>query len=403
VNTHAGPPGAGLKRAFLLSLLGLLALASAPAVEVTVVPVDGEEASGALTELDAQAGLRVQDRTFKLDEVAEIRFRGAPPAAPKDKVGVRLRNGDLLYALIVSGGDKGLKLQSAVLGDLEVPNDLLLGFVLPLKEPLPDETITQFFAGANPDQDQVLTPKGETLGGFLEKLTDKELAVEIGGQKRVLPLDQVAAFRYAALKPFPAPEGVQAVVRLGDGSSLSGKLQGLKEDKLLLSAAAGAKWEIPTPALRSIGFTGGKLVYLSRLEPKVEQRPLVGGAPVVFRWRKDLAANGERLKIGAREYARGLGVHSYCKLAYTLDAAYAFLMAEVGLDAGAPAGTVCAWKVVGDGKVLAEGEAKAGAEAKKLKLPLAGVKTLDLVCDYGPDRDDAGDLLDWAEARLVKE
>jgi hypothetical protein len=387
----------------VLAALVCLSTFSAPALEVTVVPVDGDEVAGALAALEPQT-VRVQDRTFKLDEVAEIRFRGAPAAVPKDKVRVRLRNGDVLCALILSGGDKALKLQSAVLGELDLPNDLLQGLAFPLKEPLPEETLAQFFSGPNPDQDQVLTPKGETLGGFLDKFTDKELSVEVGGQKRVLPLDQVAAFRYAALKALPPAEGVQALVHLGDGSRLSGKLKGLAGEKVSLSGPGpGAAWEIPTAAIRAIGFTGGKLVYLSQLAPKAEERPLVGGAPVVFRWRKDLAATGERLRIGAREYAHGLGVHSFCKLTYGLEAPYAWFIAEVGLDAAAPSGTVCSWKVLGDGKELAAGDAKAGGEPRKLKLPLAGVKTLELICGYGPDRDDAGDHLDWAEARLVKE
>ena len=387
----------------LLPLCFALYPCSVSAVEVAVVPVDGDEVAGMLSALDPQTGVRVQERTFKLDEVAEIRFRGAPLAVPKDKVRVRLRNGDVLYALILSGGDKGLKLQSAVLGELDLPNDLLQGLAFPLKEPLPEETLAHFFSGPNPDQDQVLTPKGETLGGFLEKLTDKELSVEVGGQKRALPLEQVAAFRYAALKAVPAAEGVQAQVRLGDGSLLSGKLKGLAGDKLSLSGPAGAAWEIPTAAVCAIGFSGGKLVYLSQLTPKAEERPLVGGAPVVFRWRQDLCVTGERLRIGTKEYAHGLGVHAFCKLTYALETPYAWFIAEVGLDAAAPSGTVCSWKVLGDGKELAAGETKAGGEARKLRLPLAGVKALELVCGYGPDRDDAGDHLDWADARLVKE
>jgi hypothetical protein len=33
---------------------------------------------------------------------------------------------------------------------------------------------------------------------------------------------------------------------------------------------------------------------------------------------------------------------------------------------------------------------------------LTQARQLELVCDYGPDDDDAGDHLDWANARLLK-
>jgi hypothetical protein len=75
----------------------------------------------------------------------------------------------------------------------------------------------------------------------------------------------------------------------------------------------------------------------------------------------------------------------------------------VGLDRAAAPRAACSWKVLGDGQELKSGEAKAGEPPATLKLPVTGVKILELVCDYGSDDDDAGDLLDWSEARLVKD
>ena len=108
------------------------------------------------------------------------------------------------------------------------------------------------------------------------------------------------------------------------------------------------------------------------------------------------------MRIGKTPYPRGLGVHAYCKLRFDLAGAYKKFKVDVGLDAAAASGAACAWQVKADGKVLAKGEAKAGAPAKKLALQLNGAKSLELICDFGPDRDDAGDHLDWAGARLVK-
>ena len=55
-----------------------------------------------------------------------------------------------------------------------------------------------------------------------------------------------------------------------------------------------------------------------------------------------------------------------------------------------------------DAKEVKAGIAKAGEKAQAVKVVLAGAQRLELICDYGPDDDDAGDNLDWANARLIK-
>jgi hypothetical protein len=60
------------------------------------------------------------------------------------------------------------------------------------------------------------------------------------------------------------------------------------------------------------------------------------------------------------------------------------------------------WKISVDGKEAASGVAKPGEPAKPQKIDVKDAKELELVCDYGPDEDDAGDHFDWANARLIK-
>lgn len=374
----------------------------AGAIEVTLVQSDGDEVSGELKSIDPKAGIVVADRLIKLEEIAEIRFDGAARNAASAKPRIHLRNGDVLLAEILSGGDKGLKLNQAWLGELEIKNNSLLGIVFPSKEPLLAAAIAGFLSGPALNEDLILTLKGETNKGYLEKFTAKELVFMENEQKRTLAFEQLAAFRFAALQEFKPPAGVLALLRLSDGSLLSGPLQGMADAKISIQHLEGGTWSLPAKELLALEFKGGKLVYLNELEPAVEEKPYVGGAPVVRRWRKNLSAAGERLRIGRKEFNRGLGVHSYCKLTFNLQGQYDRLLAEAGMDAAAPSGARCAWKVVVDGKEVAGGEAKAGEPAQKIKAALAGAKTVELICDYGSDLDDAGDLFDWVEARLLK-
>jgi len=386
----------------MLCALGVLSvLAGAFALDVTVVQVDGDEVSGALEKAESGA-ITVAGKAIKLDDVSEVRVSGAAQPALPTKPRIILRNGDSLYGNIVEGGEKGLKIKQEVLGELDIKSNALRGIVFPARSAAAEAVLDAFFAKEGLNEDLMLTPKGESVGGFMEKFTDTELVIEVGEQKRTLTYEQIAAFRFATTEKPVVPQGVQVALRLCDGSVLSGVLEGFGGGKLNLKNADGALWPVPEKALYAIGIRGGKLVFLSDLKAQAEEKPLVGGMPVVRRWRLNAAVTGEGLKIGRKEYTRGLGVHSWCKLTYDLGGAYSTFMAEVGLDNTAMPSAACAYQVLGDGKELAAGEARAGEAPKKIKIEVKGVKALELICDFGSDNDDAGDHFNWAEARLVK-
>lgn len=392
-------------RSSLLScafLLSVLALNAAMAVEVTVVKADGEEASGALQGISAQGGVTIAGKPIALRDIAEIRFQGVERVSAKGKTRAFLRNDDVVNVTVQAGSDTALKVESAVLGALEIKNDLLRGLAFPIKSPPSEIAIKAFFSGKDPDRDRMLTPKGETVQGFMESLTDKALVFDTDGQKRTIPYEQLAAFRYAALEAFKPTTGIVAQAQLNDGSILSGSLTSYTASTISLTNPMGMVWKIPDTAIQAISFKGGRLVYLSDLEVKAEQKPYVGGAPIVLRWRKDASVIGEPLNIGRRTYRRGLGVRSYCKLTFDLAGKFDRLLTDVGMDASAGAQSACEWKIMADGKQLAAEVAKAGAAAKRLKLPVTNVRSLELICDFGPDQDDAGDHFNWAGARLLK-
>ncbi|GMV82089.1 MAG: hypothetical protein AMXMBFR7_32730 [Planctomycetota bacterium] len=382
----------------LLALCGVL-----QAGEFTLVKVDGEEVSGPLKAVDAEKGLTVGAQTVALTDLEEVTVQGARAESAGTLPEVVLRNGDRLAATVLAGNENELKVKSELLGELTLKSGVLRGIVFRPKVALAEGTVNAFFEGADPDQDKLLTARGESLSGFMGAFTDKDLTFEVGGQKSTHTFEELAGFRFAALEAFKGAEGVKASVRLADGSALSGRLAGLANGILQIEAAAGLTWAVPLGKVLRIGVSGGKLTYLGDLEPKsAEQLPLVGGSPVAFPLRKDRAANGTSLNIGKQEYEKGLGVHSFSKLTYDLGGGYALFLADVGLDASAPAGAVCTWKVLVDGTEKAQGEAKGTQPAQKVKVALAGGKTLELICDYGSDNDDAGDHLNWAKARLVK-
>ncbi len=379
-----------------------LSLTCACGLDATLVQADGEEIFGELKEINA-GGATVGAQKFAAKEIAQIKFSPQPAQLSQTAPAVILRNQDVLsQAVIVSGSDTKLTLKSGQ-DPLELEYKAIDAIVFYAASKKMPDGLAATLKAAPPTEDALLTVKGETISGFYEKLNEKEISFNAGGQSKAYPFDQIAAIKFAATEKFEPNKALNAVLRLVDGSRITVKPIEVAGGSLKVEVADGKKMQFTGSSVVSLEFSGGRMVYLSTLTPKtVEQRPYVGGAPVVFTWRKDRSAANGPLKIGDTVYEKGVGVHSYCKLVYELNGGYVKFMSDVGMDASAPPKAVCAWKVIVDGKENAGGIAKAGGEKKGVAIDVTGAKTLELICDYGPDEDDAGDRLDFAKARLIK-
>lgn len=369
--------------------------------QLTLVTLEGEEQHHTLTGL-SETELQLELGAVPLKDISAIVF--APRlAAPPDTTALHLRNGDVLPNIALIAGDESkLTVKAELLGELKLEYKLLQAVTFAGKERPAADTLEAFLKAAPPKEDQLLTAKGEAISGYLERFTEKDISFNSGGQSRAYPFEQLAAFRFAPLEEYKPRAELRGTIELRDGTRITGRLLDLKDGKLGLEAPNGQKWELAVEALSSITFKGGKLVYLSELTPSaVEEKPYVGGMPVVYRWRRDRSVTEGKLAIGSKTYDRGLGVHSFSRLEYNLGGQYAKFLSEVGLDDAATGG-ICDWRVLLDDKEAAAGTAKAGNKAEALRLDLKGVQRLALICDYGPDDNDAGDCLDWAGARLVK-
>lgn len=113
------------------------------------------------------------------------------------------------------------------------------------------------------------------------------------------------------------------------------------------------------------------------------------------------SVDGNPLKIGGKSYADGVGTHAESSLSLVLDGKAGFLTAEVGVDAEVGANGSVEFVVTADGReVFRSGIMKGGQAARPLKVPLAGVRRLDLQVLDGDDGIDF-DHADWADARIT--
>ncbi len=387
--------------AFLFALTSLLAQAAQPAPpSARAITVGDQVIEGSLVSLDATPAveLRVgaEKRLIPCADLLALEFRQAKPAPDRDAAAVVLRNGDCLRGAIQGGSGRALSLRSPAFGLAECPLQAIARIEFPAPQP------------AQPLQapeklDKLLLRNSETVEGTLESIDAKGLKfrsallgdLEVG-------FDRLAAIAFAAQAGAAPklPDGIVAIAHTDDGGTVSGQLKGLKAGAADLQAAFGAPISLRLDRLLSIEFRGGRLVYLSDLDPaEARETPFFD---LVWRYRRDRSVDGNPLRIGERTYRKGLGCHSRCELTYDLGRAYTRFLADVGIDAEVGDKGNVDIQVLVDGKPKFERKGITGKDAPlPVAVDVAGASRLTLLVDFGGDFDIC-DHLDWANARLIR-
>ena len=115
----------------------------------------------------------------------------------------------------------------------------------------------------------------------------------------------------------------------------------------------------------------------------------------------DKSVGGNPLKIGDKSYTDGIGSHAEGELSLVLDGKADSLTAEVGVDAEVAAKGSVEFVVLTDGKeAFRSGVLKGGDAPRPVKVPLAGIRRLDLRVLDGGDGIEY-DHADWADARIT--
>lgn len=213
-------------------------------------------------------------------------------------------------------------------------------------------------------------------------------------------------------------QGRSILVRLRDDSSLQGKLLRLSEGLLTLRHAILGNVEIQLDRVADIAFFGGRVRYLSDVEPtRVEEFP----GPLFnktkrYQFKRDSNVLYGPLRMDGATYRKGLGVHSYSLLEFALDSADSRFQATIGLDDSARplSGAVDAadvasvvFRVKVDDKLQFEKALSWRDTPVPLDVQIHDGKRLTLEVDFGGEvpgsMNSTLDRANWAEARLVQE
>jgi hypothetical protein len=326
------------------------------------------------------------------------------PESPRLDAWVDLTGAERLFGKLERIGQETLTLTTPWQDTLDVPLTRVVGIRLGLPEPKesPESFAKRLKSRGVEDLLLAQTKKGEVLAipGVVEGTAGDKLRFRYQDKSRTLPLQQVEGLILAARPEPKEPDELRCTFTLPGGVTISGRWKDIDTSTWKIETAWGQELGLPAAAIQGVRFRGGRMTYLSDLNPsQVEETPFFGHR---FAWRRDVNLVGGPLKMNGQTYERGVAVHSRCSLTYDLNGRFTRFEALVGFDDAARGKGRVACRVVADGKAIyAHPDLRADQPPVKLALPVAGVEQLRLVVDFGRGQD-TGDRVIWANARLLR-
>jgi hypothetical protein len=389
----------------VFALAAALAAAAEPASappQFELTTLSGRRQSGALTELSPDsATLTVAGKPSKvpLAEVLDIRATKVSAASDARRPELTLTDGSHLFFTGLRVNDRAAQVETANFGPFTVPVNAVASIRLTASDPQIADAWRDL-AGRELTKDMLVIRKGNVLDhldGTVGTIDDAGIHFVIDGEDVALKREKIFGVVYARRNADSGKPVCEATSAGGDFV----KLQNAEWSAGQLKAGllGGARITIPGEQIVSLDFSLGKVRYLSQLEPReVKYTPFFDQ---VWTYYRDRPRDGGMLRLGNKEFARGLWIHSRTLLKYRLNGEYRRFQAVMGIDqAVAPLGNVHV-VISGDDKILHQSDVRGSDPPVNLDLDIAGVRELQILVDFGGDLDIA-DHLDLADAKVIK-
>jgi hypothetical protein len=174
---------------------------------------------------------------------------------------------------------------------------------------------------------------------------------------------------------------------------------------LIVTTPSTASFELTFALVVRLDYSGGKLTWLSDLEPTQVIESFVDDNP--FHYKRDHNLEDGPIRLDGATYSRGLALHSTTELEYDLKGDYREFKAVAGIDdliGGLPGPTIL--RVEGDGKLLKEltFDRRDKVRQQEIVLNIKDVQKLRLRVAPGGEgfKLDLGLHLDIANAKVSK-
>lgn len=378
-------------------------------IDVVIETVLGEIKAPHPTFSGDLTGIEVAGSTVEMRDILSIRFPSHQfQRQPREQI--LLRNGTLWRGDLKRDGDPGGETIQWKSPSLPAPMMISLE---DLAEYRTHQSPATPFPDPIADSDQLLTSDGALLTGILESLrVEGVLFDDPSLGPLTIPWSKLFAFRLIEIptdRPPPTDHQLPVRVQTVAGSEIYGALLQLDPTSLRLRQSDRQELAIPISQVVQIHFELERIIPLTQRPPLKVDEGLPQSDWFPWTWRKDLNVLGQPLKIGARQFASGIGVHSRSHLTFSVEEGDRTLVGIAGIDASSrppdeEPGIGCA-----DFSILVDGEMKFDGGTLSWKDPgvdfridLTGAKKFTLRVDLGPGHHIL-DRANWAMIRIIRD
>ena len=386
--------------------LFVLLLAGGPAcAEDTLVLVDGTQHTGLIRlseagELMVKAPAVSSEKRFDASNVERVILNTTGKSTLFKEPYLQFRNGDRLAATVTEFESGQIEASTKAVGNLLIRPTAVSRVLLnrnvnasasPRGEPgvrlTTDEFIPGKCVGMTPE---TVSVRHRLLG--LVPMPRQQIAEIVIHEEYLYRMDA---------------DSVLTVVVLTSGECITGTLRRLDEKSVGLHVT----WQTVEPVelafdvarVAELRFLNGRVRYLSEFEPaEVTLTPYFS---FVSPYRRNANALGGPLRIGDKDYSRGVGCHTRTRLVYDLGKQYESFRSDVGLDRQIGRGGDVEFLVYVDrdaGESVFRALVAGGREPKFTgNIGLSGASRLILVVDYAR-HGSVQDYANWGNALLVR-
>jgi hypothetical protein len=352
--------------------------------------------------------------TVPLENIISIRFLGRDPLLVQAGTQeFRFVNGGNLRGRIAGYEGNEVVIESAMAGRIAFDLAHCRGFVaLPMFgfSSLKAEELVEEQTAARADLfDMIIDRRGSQISGVLRQLHRTHIDIDIDDLLQVKPIKipylKGVRLANAARAPRTPWKGETKVILTGrDGSVVHADVTGIHLSDWQLKAGwhTSGPVAVPLQEISEVRVMGGKVQYLSQLEPVAVEEQTILAPPQPFAM--DRSCQKHTISIAGKRYPWGIGVHADSSLTFEINKRFAEFRADVGVDTRMGNRGSVVFHVLGEGKELYKSPVVRGGEAATLHVAVgvAGVSRLTLRVTNGGDLD-LGDVANWGSARLLKE
>lgn len=385
------------------SAVVLLALINAPQVEISTI--EGARHSGTLTSAGTDSWtLDVDGKAVNvaLSSMLEARMQTDSVLPAVSLHEVVLVDSSRIGSSAVSLAGQTLTITAPAAESISLPRATIGNIRLAESPSSVDEQWAELVERER-REDWLVIRKQDKLDfvpGVISGISDEHVSLLLDGE--TVPVPRARVFGVIFHQRQISNDKPAGVVEFVGGDRLAVQSVTGNGSDFEIHLAAGPRLTIPADRVRSIDFSADKLTWLSSLKPrdvKHEFRFIGWAAPV--RNDRDSWGGDAYLRLGNQTFSRGVCIRSKATVQYRLNGDYRRFVALMGIQEDYQ-GAVHV-QILADGQKLIDQAVSWEDETPhELDLDVSGKFLLEIRVDYGEDKDDIGDNLVLAEARLLK-